>query len=292
MKRRLSFIVFVILTIRLYGLDFGYNFVKLPKSPYESIFGYGLVSFEDDAFASINNPAVVPSVRYAFSGTSYLADVKYGTLAGQFREMTIGLMFINSGEMAKFDENGMNLGSFSANFIDLKVGKSVFSQKGIRFGASIGLLYQGIDGDAAVTLAADIGAQYRPLGGLTVGAALRNLGFEVKSFGNDKFLPPILLDLGATYKVSSGFLVSGGLEFCADYPIAVSLGTKFSLMRYLDLAVGFNSKGKDWRMGKEKDILAGLNFGFSVHVSKFDLSYSFTPMGSIGNIHRIAVAMR
>mgnify|MGYP000848656579 CR=1 FL=1 len=103
-----------------------YQFLRLPVSAHAAALGGDNITLiEDDAPLMFNNPALLGSVSdktLNFNYMNYMSGVNYGSASFTriIREATTiaaGVQFINYGRMRQTDENGVQIGEFSANEI-------------------------------------------------------------------------------------------------------------------------------------------------------------------------------
>jgi hypothetical protein len=59
---------------------------------------------------------------------------------------------------------------------------------------------------------------------------------------------------------------------------------------FLAVRAGYNSLGSDLKTGGGSDIFAGLGFGLGVKVLSYQLDYGFTPMVTLGRVHRFTLS--
>jgi hypothetical protein len=136
-------------------------------------------------------------------------------------------------------------------------------------------------------MAVDAGLLARtPVDGLTVGAAMRNLGSNI---GPDSM--PLTFKGGAAYR-----MVGGQLILASDFDWLMterrgywSLGSEFWISRNLAVRAGYQfGHGADQLQSR----LVGLGAGLGVKFGRFTMDYAFIPYGDLGDTHRMTVGLR
>ncbi len=286
-----------LMTVTLFSIsvgEVGYNYLKIPQGPWGSLYQAAFVAMEGDPFEIFHNPASPkPYNTLGADVTSYVGGITQGSVAYCLSpDLGFGAQFLNSGSMVKTDTLGNELGTFSTNHLALLLSKRRVIGPRLDGGVNLKFLYQGIDKENSMAFAMDFGVLYRPpLIGVSVGATLRNLGYEIKPFISKRYLLPIELDLGATYRVLPGVRFGAGLAFSLDYPFAFSFAGEYRVFPMLTLGVGYTTKGKELSTGGGGDIINGFSFAASFRLFKVGLQYVFTPFGKLGDIHRIGTTL-
>lgn len=154
-------------------------------------------------------------------------------------------------------------------------------------GAGAKFIRENIDDLAAVGYAADLGALYKvpSVPGLTLGAAMLNLGPTVRFQSADESLP-LDLRLGGAY-------VFGGADrrntLALDLTktvydkVRLGLGAETALWKALALRLGFTTRS---------DAGLGITAGVGWIGRSLSADYAFVPMGELGTGHRLSVTFR
>ncbi len=271
--------------------ELGYDYLRIPFTPRGYLFMFSRVAYPCGTDAVAFNPALISEEGISFSASSYVTGIKMGILSASLKgDWGASILYLNSGSMERIDENGNVLGNFSTSHLALCAAKKSKFRENMAFGVGIKLLYQSILDYSSLGVAFDIGAVYRypSIDGLILGAALRNLGYELKPFVDERSMPPAELLLGATYE--TGALTLGlGISSALDRSFALSLTGQWEVSRYLTFGVGYTTDRRDLDTGSGKDILNGLSAGFDISYRSIEVTYSFTPFGDLGDIHTIGV---
>lgn len=286
-----------IITLYLFALstgETGYNYLKIPVGPWGRLYSAAYVALEGDPFEIFHNPASPkPYNTVGLDIARYVAGISHGSASYCLSpDLGIGAAFLNSGSMTKTDSLGNVLGTFSTNHLAVLLSKRRVIGPRLDGGLNLKLLYQGIDTKNSIALAFDLGVLYKPaVTGLSIGASLRNVGYELKPFNEKRFILPMELALGASFSPSPDLKVAAGADFSIDYPFSLSIAGQYSVVPMLILGIGYSSKGKELSTGGGEDILNGFSFAASVNVLKIGLQYVFTPFGKLGDIHRIGTVL-
>ena len=270
--------------------DLGYDYLRIPPSVNGHLFMYSMVAYPHGADILNYNPALMSEREADFAASSYIAGVKLGSLSlSSGGKWGLSLFYLTSGTMDEIDENGEVTGSFSTSHLAIGAARKEKLRERMDVGATFKLLYQGIDGYSSFALAFDLGVSYRPgREGLTFGASLRNLGYEVKPFVDERAMLPTELLLGAVYEIGS-LTLGAGISSALDQPFALSLTGLWSPSPFLEVGLGYTTERGDLKTGGERDILNGLSAGFNASVRGVHVGYSYTPFGDFGDIHTLSL---
>lgn len=158
---------------------------------------------------------------------------------------------------------------------------------GVALGGSLKYVRVALDSLKENAMAVDAGLLARTsVEGLTVGAAMRNLGTNI---GPDSM--PLTFKGGVAYKMFSQKLV---LDSDIDWIMTerrayVNLGTEFWISPNLAARAGYQfGHGSDQLQSR----MVGLGAGLGVRFDRFTMDYAFMPYGDLGNTHRMTVGVR
>jgi hypothetical protein len=265
--------------------DIGYQYLLLPYSVDEVIFSSGEPRF------------VAGSPRGTFSGTSYVAGIKSGKIAGLLRGFYLEGLYLNSGSIEGYDTSGNYTGDFAYHAGALSgARKFLWRRYTLLVGAE--LLFQSAVGQSAFAGAFNIGIGGRvPFMASEILWAVqaRHIGFEFMPFESVRSRLPAGAELGAKW-VSPGksWELSLGAGFQRDLngplglPIYETAGGVWWVYGYpIGIAASFNSKTR--KLASEGDILTGASAGAFFKLGPTRLAYSWTPLGLLGDVHRIQI---
>lgn len=135
-----------------------------------------------------------------FNITQY--NVAYADSLGKWGNFFGGIQYLNFGKMNQTDATGLVLGEFSASQYAVSIGTA--RKKGnFHLGASLKGIGMQIGAYQSFATAIDLGVHFQhPTKALQIGLAIKNLGFNIKSFyGNQKMTLPLNIQGGISYKL-------------------------------------------------------------------------------------------
>jgi len=305
----------------------GFNFLKITPSAKEASMANATIGLETNsslsAFGFWYNPAA--GVEKAVIGAgylNYLAGISYGVIGYSkkapfsfLKSGGIGISFLNSGPIKRTDINGNELGTFSVSYLNLDIAGNISLTSGLDAGLGLKILYGSIDSFFGLGLATDLGLRFKPdIKGLTLGAVVRNLGYQVKAFNKERDKLPSEIGIGAGYNLNNNTNIAldirafdfrndtiyirndtiylfKGLKGWIDKHASfrINFGIEGWINKFVALRGGYNSLGKDYKTGGTTDITSGLSVGLGVKYSRYQVDYSFTPMGNLGRLHHITL---
>jgi len=197
----------------------GYSFLNIPMSSH--VFGLGGNNpsiIDDDVTLADQNPALIgpeldmqAAVSYMYYMSSgHFAGFRFGTGAGEHSGWGIGLRYLNYGTFDGYDEFGTPTGSFSPNDVIIEGYYARDISSRWRGGAALKLIYSGYQSYEAFAIAADLGVNYYDdEKDLSFSVVLKNMGGQVKRFGEKYVRVPFDIQLGYMQSIgSSPFQVS------------------------------------------------------------------------------------
>lgn len=250
----------------------------------------------DDAFALYWNPAGIAGVDGVDLGlmhAEWFQDVRLeylGVVIGRTRDaFGLSFAFNTTGEIERRDgPSAEPLGTFDAH--DLAWGFSYARRIGERWrvGGSLKALYEKIHLDDGWGWAVDAGVLYRtPIGGLTAGGSLRNLGPKM-SLRDESFELPSVITLGLSYRPDRLQFESGGLLLGVDVSkpvdnrLRIHLGGEWHVQDRIAVRTGYGM-GYDER---------GLAAGLGLRQGRWSVDYAWVPYSSdLGDTHRISLGI-
>jgi len=299
-----------------------YAFLKIPAGAKAPAMGGAYTGIAGDAYAVYYNPAgiaVLPGSEVTASYNNYLSDIQGGYLSYIFdwtRKGKLGVTvnYLNYGDTPKLDGNGNELGEFGAGALALSLtfakkwerGEEDYSPmedetypenalSGFAVGASAKFIYESIDDYSSDAVAIDLGLQYGLKDRRTsVGVSASNLGFQLKglSSGHKDPLPAIVrAGIGHSLKAMPLTIAVDAIKpFDNDFRLGA--GVNFTQFEQLELRVGYNTIGEDYKTGSDSDDWGGISFGAGLKIDKFVLDYAYIPFADLGNSHRLAISSR
>lgn len=141
-----------------------------------------------------------------------------------------------------------------------------------------------LDDVSADAFAADLGVRMRvrSVDGLTVGAAVTNLGTGMKFLRTRDDLPWGVRAGAAMRLRGLNLLLATDAILYADRDIDGAVGVEWRPVDLLRLRAGYRSAGRDADQG--------LTAGFGVNLLGLDLDYAYVPFGDLGDAHRVSAS--
>lgn len=286
------------------SLQSSMEFLKLPVSAHQASLGGQAVSAGDcSASQFMSNPALLSNVSSGTAGLDAMTWIGSTTVAGaQYCHS------LTERAMYGFSARYVDYGSSSRTLPDATV-TGTFTSKDIAAGVSCSYMFTdrlsgGVTGNlifshyASMTQAAvgiNLGLLWTdPDKGVSIGAAARNLGGQIKAFENEFQKMPFDLTAGITWKLEHSPLrltvtmdgltdwknkdfyfpekqkASGGQIFRRHF----SFGADFMLTDRLYVAGGCNLRTRDELSGTGRKGLTGFSIGTGLSLNRlsFDLS--------------------
>lgn len=246
-----------------------------------------------DANALLYNPGGLGFVERneaAFMHSQYFQGVtqEYASLAFR-RGWGAQLNYLDFGDIPRTtisNKTGAGLGSYGIS--DLAVSGGYGRRFGdVAVGAALKYIRESIESVTAQGLALDGGAMWRPgaVPGLSVGAALRNLGPDVK-FQRAAEKLPAQVRLGAAYsrplRGQETTLAFDVTKKRLESPVAAA-GIETLLYGRMPLRLGYDMRN---------DAGLGLTAGVGWLSEGFRFDYAFVSFGDLGSAHRISASVR
>lgn len=176
-----------------------YSFLNLTPSARVAALGGSVIPVVDDdvSLVMMNPGALNPDMdnQVSLSTALYYADVNFG-YAGYARHidkwnttLAGGIQYISYGEMERMNVQGFGEGRFKAAEYALYLSASRMYQR-IRYGATLKLITSSMEQYSSTGVALDLGATYKDsTGRFMVGAVVRNLGTQISTYTPDNREP-------------------------------------------------------------------------------------------------------
>lgn len=277
-------------------------FLKLPAGARSAALGEGGLAIGGGAESVFLNPAELadearPSAFFShasmFAGMSYQAAAYAQPGAGGVWAASV--RHLTSGAIDETDAFGLVQGEFATT--DLSAGLAY----GRRLGPTLkaGLAANWVRAkivDSVQTLAVDAALSWRPSKRLTLSAAARNLGGELR-FEREGFRLPAVAAAGLAWRATPGLTLTLDAAAPADnapYAAAGAEARQRFAERWMGSArVGFHTRSLSDGDGV-RNVSAGLGLAYASTTSGETISvdYAFQPMGRLGLTHRWSVSLK
>jgi hypothetical protein len=312
-------------SIAQFGGRNSYEFLNVPTNARLAGLGGVNVSLANrDINFFFSNPALVTDSLsgYASAGyTFYVADIGQASFAYTHRfdrigTVSFGVQHMGYGEMQGYDETGAEIGSFKSGETALVISKS-HTVSAFTLGVNLKGVFSSIAGFRSNLLLFDIGGTFvHPKKNLTVGLAIKNIGFVLSDYsGTSNSKIPFDVQAGVTFKpehmplrfsLTAYNLAHPGKAFndpndSEDDPGAmnkvmqhVNFGAEVLLHKNVNILLGYNVlKQKELKTDNQG---GGITFGAALKIKSFDIvlsrsgysvsnaAYSFTVAANLNNM--------
>ena len=207
---------------------------------------------------------------------------------GHSGTLGFGLNYLNYGTIDQRDAVGTLQGSYTPFDLDARGGFGFALDQDAYLGLSSQWIRQDINGVVHTGLLWDTGFLANLSPGFSIGASLKNLGVDSGGYNL-----PAQLWAGTACRFSLAkedvhsllLALSGALGF--QGVSRVNFGFEYALQKSYFLRGGYSRDLDSSPVGAVK----GLDFGAGVKVSQFQLDYSFSFLGDLGNVHRFSLSI-
>ena len=258
--------------------------------------GESFTAVADDSSALYYNPAGLAQIQQpeiSLAHNLYLSDGFYDNVAGLYPlgnsdTLAFGARYLNYGAIDKRDNFGNLLGTYAPFDVSIEGAYGFPLDKNTLMGVGSQWIRQDIDGSIQSGLLWNLGLWTKPFDRFSVGVNLKDLGVETG--GNSL---PLGLLLGAAYRISLSkrdlhtLLLSGGGDLGFEGPGSLNAGFEYAFQKNYFLRGGYVLPLQDNQLGG----LQGLDFGAGVRLGQFQLDYSFSFEGDLGDIQRFSLSV-
>jgi hypothetical protein len=258
--------------------------------------GGSFTAVADDLSAIYYNAAglaQIPQPELVLTHNTYLVDGFYDNLGGLYPmgpagTLAFGLNYLNYGSIDSRDSSGNLTGTYTPFDISAIGGFGFPIAPDLSLGFSSQWMREEIDGVVHTALLWDAGFLARPFDRFSVGFNLKNLGVETGGYN----LPADFL-WGAAYRFSlapkelHSLLVSAGGDLAFQGDSHLDTGLEYAFQKNYFVRAGYSYDLED----NQLDGTQGLDFGAGVKLGQFQLDYSFSFEGDLGNIQHFALSL-
>lgn len=304
---RIMIITLILFSI-CYGIDknagtAGYQFLKINFDSRSSSLGEistGLFGFPADCGTNVSSMAFERNKAvFATVGILY-ADIKTGLIGGFVPINTntrVGLFinFIDYGQMKKTDENGENIGEFSASSFLLGFGYARGLTKDIALGGRMNIIYEGIENYNSFGFSTDFSATIKlSRGRASAGLEIKNLGFQLKGFTSEhKDKLPVVVGIGGSTELTGlPFKLFAGVSKGIDEPMKFKIGMEIVELKPLYIRLGYTTREKTTLPAfKDDENLNGFSAGCGIELKreKINFDYAYSGFGPLGATHKFTL---
>jgi len=318
MKKGLIFIFLFSLTgYSQTGGENVFSFLNLSSSARQTALGGNVLTILNNVNQPIWNPSTINNEldnKLAVNYVNFLADINITSVSfahminRQFGTVQTNITYLNYGKFIAADDTGVETGSFKAYDLLFSLGYSynIFNTD-FYIGVNLKMINSVIENYSSIGIGGDLGilfaSEYEPY---VFTLVVRNLGYQISVFNEDREKLPLQIDFGASYKLENvpltwyltidnlqkwdiavsnpsnetvdlnGNITKGNISFLNNAIRHVSLGAELFPKGIFNLRFGYN-----FRRAKELSLVdqrtfAGFTAGFGLKMNKFKLNYAFS----------------
>jgi hypothetical protein len=268
----------------------GAQFLKIGTGAKAQAMAGAFVALADDASAVYWNPAGLARQTDASVMATYgmwFEDMGHHsfavTLPAGGAHWGALICYSPSGDIPKVDADLAEVGEYDAYDMSGAVAYAGRLGDAMAFGLSAKLIQSKIEEESATAFAGDAGIIYdvAQLGGLSVGAAVQNVGTGLK-FVSDEDPLPLTVRAGLAY-TGGAVTVAADVSRPSDNDVSVHAGAEYVVANVLALRAGFLTR---------PEMESALTFGLGLSWQRLDVAYGYVPFEEIEDTHHVSVALR
>ncbi|MBK0401985.1 type IX secretion system protein PorQ [Adhaeribacter sp. BT258] len=291
-----------------------FGFLNLPGGAKTAgIGGVNVSSRSHDVTMLYANPALLndeTNYQLFFGHTDYLSDIRQNSLTFSFpnkqgNHWAAGIQYLNYGDFIQRDETGQEMGTFSVVDYTLNLTHARTIEH-FTLGATAKMAFSRIAEYKSTAALVDLGGVFKhPEKDFTVGLALKNIGYQLKTYNGEREPMPFDAQIGMSYKLEHMPLkfsltahhlhkfdivyldttATGKLDD-KNQPIKPKktfgdklarhfvVGGEFMFSKNFNVRFGYNHLRRRELRTEVKAGGAGMSFGAMVRIRKFELDYS------------------
>jgi hypothetical protein len=270
-------------------------FMKVDTGARAAGLGGAFAALADDSSALFHNPAgmaIAVKKEIMVSHAEWLEGIRNECLSYVHAmdsdwAFGAGASMLFSGSMTKYDRAGANTGNFTENEGFVSLGAARALDNNFSAGAAAKVIYQKADKESAAAYAADAGLLYH-LDSWRFALGMENVGSRLKLYRAG-------FDLPAGYKAAAAWRALDPVWITAQFTHRPSGGISFSVGAECALAVMDENSvyaRAGYLAGPGSDAGSGMALGLGAGNKIYKLDYAFTPLGSLGNVHRLSFSVK
>ena len=316
---------FIIDTCGQVGGERVYQFLNISTSARQIALGGEVITLMDDVNQPIWNPAVINNNldgKLAVNYSSYLAGINIGSISyaseisRRFGTVYASIKYLDYGTIIGADEQGNEIGNFSANDIAISLGYAYnFPHSNFYIGVNLKVITANISSFSSSGIAADVALMYHnPFKPFSFTIVARNFGTQISSFNGKNENLPFELAFGASYKLQYVPLkwhatldnlqqwdISGAnpSEQTTDLDGNVtqekpgfidnafrhfSIGAELFPEKLVNIRVGYNFRRAAELKLQNVRTFSGISFGFGIKMNRFKFNYAHSKFHSAANV--------
>lgn len=294
-----------------------YRFLEVvPSAQAAALGGNHVALFNNQASHFYLNPAyLTPESSQSVSATfvNYLADARYGFANASYHvpslgTVGVGLRYFGYGDLQLLDENGNQLGDFSAGDLAISTALSTQLSKKMFAGGGIQFIHSSYQVYRSTALTGSAGLYYLDKeADFSAGLSIRNLGDQLSAYNGLREDIPFDVSVGFSKKpdrfpfrlnvtirqLNNRYLrVLGETEtpsFLENLARHTIFGGEASLGQHVMLRLGYNRYAQEQARSNENFDFSGLSMGVGITIKGIIVDLSRSSMSSIGSVLQLSV---
>lgn len=301
-----------------------YQFLNVSTSARQIALGGEVLTLIDDINQPIWNPATINieldrrlSVNYA----SYLAGINVGSIAyareisRKFGTVHGSIKYLDYGAMIGADEQGNEIGEFSATDFAISVGYAYnFPKTNLYIGANLKVIVSNISNFSSGGIATDVSMLYKnPFKSFSFALVARNIGTQVKTYNGIKEKLPIEIAAGASYQLKyvplkwyltlnnlqkwnisisnpseqttdlEGNVTQEDVGFIGNTIRHFVIGAELFPKSLINVRLGYNFRRSAELKLQNARTFSGISFGFGIKMKRFKFNYAYSKFHAASN---------
>jgi len=278
----------------------GYAFLRNITGARQASMGGAYTAMAGDLHALVANPAALSQLtrkEVAFDYVNQVLDIQSGFGAYlhplSHGNLAFSLYFQDYGKLQKLDEFGNEQGNFSANNFILSVAYARPYTESVWLGGALKFFQSSLADYSSNGFAMDLGIYVNTnfFENLRLAAGVYNLGTVTSAYLSTKEKLPTRLEIGVAKKLAHlplEYSISAIQVFGEDFQFAI--GGEFTITKNAFLRLGYNSIGRDQKLGISNDRFAGLAGGLGLNYRNYRFDYAYSSSGVLGSVNRLSLA--
>jgi hypothetical protein len=298
------------------GDPVGFAFLRVPVGARPAAMGASFLAVSKDVHAIYYNPAGIADVPMrsgAFGYLNHVLDIQsfFGAYVHPHTHGSYGVAvnFTDYGDFTETDVTGAETGkTFGANNVAVYLTYSQLRAERWLFGVNLKLLRMELAQYSTDGVAADLGVIYHSaiMDNLTFAAGIFNLGKQRSPFIRTQEDLPLNFQLGISKRLAHLPLLYSLTViryedkftkklrlFGRRMPLhQVRLGGEVALSKVLHARFGYDTVGRDQKVGTNADHLAGVSGGLGIKQGDYTLDVSLSSFGEVGSPYRVSFSIK
>ncbi|MBK9247474.1 MAG: type IX secretion system protein PorQ [Ignavibacteria bacterium] len=302
-------ILFIFITVGVASAQSSFHFLTLNSSARAAALGGAFVSMPEDATAIFINPATLSTMqdsRLSATFLKHVVDINSGLISYNANSELLGkyavsAQFTSNGSFQGADKNGIKTTTFSGTEIALSGTITNMFDSNFYYGATVKLIYSGLEKTSSTALAADVGLLYQiPKSRVNIGFSILNLGAQLSKYGTESESLPVDARLGINHRLRGlPLLLNFSFHHLADETDGFfdrfanfSIGGELTISKVIDLRLGYDNLVRKSVSLETQRGFSGFGAGVGVKTKNILVDYGVSSLGSPATLHRLSVNLK